>query len=137
MPAVTPIGPMRQQLNWKPMTELLAMAVQVVNEEDDEQRIRSLLNGSYNSMIDHSMHEVARQVDYDEEVIRYDEGHRLRQVRSVPAKRRVIAWKPLNRPWRWCYNRLTEMHALLSWDHGSTSKGAWVIDADGLCHNFG
>ena len=26
------------------------------------------------------------------------------------------------------------MHALLSWDHGSTSKGAWVIDADGLCH---
>ena len=87
MPAVRPIGPMRQQLNWKPMTELLAMAVQVVNEEEDEQRIRSVLNGSYNSLIDHSMHEVARQVDYDEEVIRYDEGPRLRQVRSIPVKK--------------------------------------------------
>ena len=87
MPPVRPIGPMRQHLNWKPMTELLAMAVKVVNEEEDEQRIRSVLNGSYNSLIDHSMHEVARQVDYDEEVIRFVEGPRLRQVRSIPVEK--------------------------------------------------
>ncbi|MFM7988780.1 MAG: hypothetical protein ACKPKO_56645, partial [Candidatus Fonsibacter sp.] len=133
-PVVRPVGPMRQRLIWKPMTELLDMAVHLANEEEDAQRIRSVLNSSYNCLIDQSMHEVARQVDYDGEVIRYDEGPRLRQVRSIPIKRKVKAWKPLDKPWRWCYNRLTELHALLSWDHGSTSKVAWVIDADGICH---
>ena len=60
----------------------------------------------------------------------FDEGPRLRQVRSIPGKRRAKAWKALDKPWRWCYNRVTEIHALLSWDHGSTLLGPCVIDSE-------
>ena len=50
------------------------------------------------------------------------------------ATRRVKVWKALDKPWRWCYNRLTEIHALPSWGHGSTSMGAWGMDAEGFGH---